>query len=356
MHIGGPTQTTQYKFYDGSKPDLYVNKLRAYSGSFTSIEIISGSQGSMSIKNDKGVVIFESKADAAGGGTTKIGTDLAHFFSNDNQRAMVFPAGIGSTARTQIEFNTCDIIANTSCSISGNLLVKGGTTWLKGSGTAAGTLDIFTTDENNVTNALYIKDADIRFKGVTSKMDQVTFDITANISTVSGGSTNYLGTHSISVAAGKLKIDGTNAPIELDSRLNGTLFLNLGKTILKTGSQSLYITGSTISGSELNLYFPDNKSKLNVYHITGSSGKYNKLTSTNIFGMITGSISGSKGNFTKISGSKGKITDTFTANSFNFNAITASSRITSSTVGSSSGKYAKIKIGNQTYKILLYEN
>ena len=91
-----------------------------------------------------------------------------------------------------------------------------------------------------------------------------------------------------------------------------------------------------------------------------SVGSYTRFNSKqvrgNFTGSFTGSFSGSKGNFTKISGSNGKITDTFTANSFNFNAITASSTITSSTVGSSSGKYAKIKIGNQTYKILLYEN
>lgn len=336
MHVGGKTKTTQYKFYDGSKPDLYVNKLRAYSGSFTSLEIISGSEGSMSIKNAKGQTIFESKADATGG-LTKIGDDLANFFSNDDQRALVFPGVVGK-ARTQIEFNACDIIANTSCSISGNLHVLGGTKWLKGAGDANGTLDIFTTDENNVVNALSITDANIKFKGVTAKMDEVVMEMTGNLTTISGGTTNYLGTHSINIGSGKVTIDGTNAPIDLTQRLSGELFLNLGKTLIKVGTQSLWITGSTISGSELNIYAPDFASKINTYHITGSSGKYNKLTATNIFGMVTGSISGSKGTF----------------NSFNFNAITASSRITSSTVGASSGKYAKIQIGNQTYKILLY--
>ena len=52
----------------------------------------------------------------------------------------------------------------------------------------------------------------------------------------------------------------------------------------------------------------------------------------------------------KITGSSGRI------ESLTVTSITGSSQITASSAGSSSGKYAKIKIGNQTFKILLYAN
>ena len=344
MHVGGKTKTTQYKFYDGSKPDLYVNKLRAYSGSFTSLEIISGSQGSMSIKNDKGNVIFSARQNGEKDEVTifdNIGKFLKEKDPVTGKDNTDFIFGIGGSGKNSVKFDYTDIVMGISSSISGNLAVKGGleigfplTGDLKGTGSVQ-----IGTKINGQIQGLVLDKVKFTVTDVSTNYKNVDAKIEASVSTITDGVTNYFGTHSIEIKnAALVKIDGTNAPINLRRQIDGTLLLEVGRNLIKVGTQSLWITGSTISGSELNLYFPDNESKLNVYHITGSSGKYNKLTATNIFGMVTGSISGSKGTF----------------NSFNFNAITASSRITSSTVGSSSGKYAKIQIGNQTYKILLY--
>ena len=347
MHVGGKTKTTQYKFYDGSKPDLYVNKLRAYSGSFTSLEIISGSEGSMSIKNDKGNVIFSARQNGTKDEVSifnNIGKFLKEKDPVTGKDNTDFIFGVAGSGKNSVKFDYTDVVMGMSSSISGNLAVKGG--WsvsitavdLLGKFYGTGSVQIGTTINGQV-QGLVLDKIKMSVTDVSSNYKNVDAKIEASVSTITDGTTNYFGTHSIEIKnAAVVKIDGTNAPINLRKQVDGSLFLELGRTLIKTGTQSLYITGSTISGSELNLYFPDNKSKLNVYHITGSSGKYNKLTATNIFGMVTGSISGSKGTF----------------NSFNFNAISASSIITSSTAGSSSGKFAKIKIGNQTYKILLY--
>jgi hypothetical protein len=371
MHIGGPTQTTQYKFYDGSKPDLYVNKLRAYSGSFTSVEIISGSQGSMSIKNNQGNNVFNARASDS---YIKMGEQFLDFLG-DNKKVIFGGAGTqGNAPRSTFVFNGTDTIYNNTisgaCTISGSIRVKGDTMYSLGAITGSGTGTIRILSGSNTMRYNNITMSFVRIK---KDYKEMVMNVTSSVYKVTGSRTELVGTHTLSLANGSLKIDGTNAPPIIFTKGGpnvARMLVEMSSNIIKFGTQSLYITGSTISGSELNLYFPDNKSKLNVYHITGSSGKYNTLTSTNIFGMLTGSISGSRANFTKISGSNVKITGKVTANaftgsikgglgtfdSFNFNAITASSIITSSTAGSSSSKYAKIKIGNQTYKILLYEN
>ena len=341
MHVGGKTNTTQYKFYDGSKPDLYVNKLRAYSGSFTSLEIISGSEGSMSIKDNTGKNVFSARASDS---YVKMGEQFLDFLG-DNKKVIFGGAGTqGNAPRSTFEFNGTDVIYNNTisgaCTISGSISVKGDTMlWLAAiTGSGVGTIKILSG-----SNTIRYNNVTMSFVRIKNDYKDLKINVTSSVYSVTGSITKLVGTHTLSLADGALKIDGTNSPPIIFTKGGpnvARMLVEMSSNIIKFGTQSLYITGSTISGSELNLYFPDNKSKLNVYHITGSSGKYNKLTATNIFGMVTGSISGSKGTF----------------NSFNFNAITASSRITSSTVGSSSGKYAKIQIGNQTYKILLYEN
>ena len=341
MHVGGKTNTTQYKFYDGSKPDLYVNKLRAYSGSFTSLEIISGSEGSMSIKDNTGKNVFSARASDS---YVKMGEQFLDFLG-DNKKVIFGGAGTqGNAPRSTFEFNGTDVIYNNTisgaCTISGSISVKGDTmVWLRAiTGSGVGTIKILSG-----SNTIRYNNVTMSFVRIKNDYKDLKINVTSSVYSVTGSITKLVGTHTLSLADGALKIDGTNSPPIIFTKGGpnvARMLVEMSSNIIKFGTQSLYITGSTISGSELNLYFPDNKSKLNVYHITGSSGKYNKLTATNIFGMVTGSISGSKGTF----------------NSFNFNAITASSRITSSTVGSSSGKYAKIQIGNQTYKILLYEN
>ena len=339
MHVGGKTKTTQYKFYDGSKPDLYVNKLRAYSGSFTSLEIISGSEGSMSIKDNTGKNVFSARASDS---YVKMGEQFLDFLG-DNKKVIFGGAGTqGNAPRSTFEFNGTDVIYNNTisgaCTISGSISVKGDTmVWLRAiTGSGVGTIKILSG-----SNTIRYNNVTMSFVRIKNDYKDLKINVTSSVYSVTGSITKLVGTHTLSLADGALKIDGTNSPPIIFTKGGpnvARMLVEMSSNIIKFGTQSLYITGSTISGSELNLYFPDNKSKLNVYHITGSSGKYNKLTATNIFGMVTGSISGSKGTF----------------NSFNFNAITASSRITSSTVGSSSGKYAKIQIGNQTYKILLY--
>ena len=341
MHVGGKTKTTQYKFYDGSKPDLYVNKLRAYSGSFTSLEIISGSEGSMSIKDNTGKNVFSARASDS---YVKMGEQFLDFLG-DNKKVIFGGAGTqGNAPRSTFEFNGTDVIYNNTisgaCTISGSISVKGDTmVWLRAiTGSGVGTIKILSG-----SNTIRYNNVTMSFVRIKNDYKDLKINVTSSVYSVTGSITKLVGTHSLSLADGALKIDGTNSPPIIFTKGGpnvARMLVEMSSNIIKFGTQSLYITGSTISGSELNLYFPDNKSKLNVYHITGSSGKYNKLTATNIFGMVTGSISGSKGTF----------------NSFNFNAISASSIITASTAGSSSGKFAKIKIGNQTYKILLYEN
>lgn len=73
----------------------------------------------------------------------------------------------------------------------------------------------------------------------------------------------------------------------------------------------------------------------------------NQITS-NVISSSNFNVSGGMLYTEKITGSAGKI------ESLIFTSITGSSQITASSAGASSGKYAKIKIGNQTFKILLY--
>jgi len=328
MHIGGPTQTTQYKFYDGSKPDLYVNKLRAYSGSFTSVEIISGSNASMSIKNDKGNVIFSSRQNGEKDEVSifdNIGKFLSEKDPATGKKNTDFIFGIEGSGKNSVKFDYTDIVMGVSSSISGNLAVVGG--WDFGfpptgkftGGT--GSVQIG-TKINGQIQGLVLDKVKFTLTDVSSNYKNIDGKIEASVYTITDGATNYFGTHSVEIKnAAVVKIDGTNAPINLRQQLNGTLLLELGKTLIKSGTQSLYLTGSLLSGSEFKIYAPDSKSSINICHITASN--------------INASSFG-------------------TFNKLGFTSITASANVTASSAGSSAGKYMKMKIGNQTFKVLLY--
>lgn len=328
MHIGGLTQTSQYNFYDGSKPDLYVNKLRAYSGSFTSIEIISGSEGSMSIRNDKGEVIFSARQSGAKDEVSifdNIGKFLKEKDPVTGKDNTDFIFGIAGSGKNTVKFDYTDIVMGAESTISGNLAVNGGY-WISpfgNTGDANGTGSIqIGTKINGMIQGLVLDKVRFTLKDITSEYKNIDGKIEASVYTITDGATNYFGTHSIEVKnAAVVKIDGTNAPINLRRQVDGTLFLELGKTLVKSGTQSLYLTGSLLSGSEFKIYAPDNKSSINICHITASN------ISASSFG---------------------------TFNKLGFTSITASANVTASSAGSSAGKYMKIKIGNETFKVLLY--
>ena len=330
MHIGGPTETSQYNFYDGSKPDLYVNKLRAYSGSFTSIEIISGSEGSMSIRNDKGEVIFSARQSGAKDEVSifdNIGKFLKEKDPVTGKDNTDFIFGVAGSGKNTVKFEYTDIVMGLSSSISGNLAVKGG--WVfklpastVGTFDATGSVQIGTKDSNGQIQGLILDKVKVTATDISTNYKNIDGKIEAAVYNVIDGATNYFGTHSIEVKnAAVVKIDGTNAPINLRRQVDGTLFLELGKTLVKSGTQSLYLTGSLLSGSEFKIYAPDNKSSINICHITASN------ISASSFG---------------------------TFNKLGFTSITASANVTASSAGSSAGKYMKIKIGNETFKVLLY--
>ena len=65
--IGGVPSTSQYKFGDNSLPDLYSNKIRGYSGSFTYLEIISGSAPRAILPVIENVTLISGKYDNLGG-------------------------------------------------------------------------------------------------------------------------------------------------------------------------------------------------------------------------------------------------------------------------------------------------
>ena len=91
-HIGGVPSTSQYKFGDNSLPDLYSNKIRGYSGSFTYLEIISGSSPRVKMPFIDTVTDISGKFDNIGGATQVI-----HFGSINGQPATQIEAddGIG---------------------------------------------------------------------------------------------------------------------------------------------------------------------------------------------------------------------------------------------------------------------
>lgn len=102
-----------------------------------------------------------------------------------------------------------------------------------------------------------------------------------------------------------------------------------------------------------------------IFYVDGIDISFNELNTGSLIRGV-----GPDGNKLKIV-SDNVTSNTFSSSNFNVsgglvdanvvdvtslivNAITASSGITASAAGASSGKYAKIKIGNQTYKLLLY--
>jgi len=99
----------------------------------------------------------------------------------------------------------------------------------------------------------------------------------------------------------------------------------------------------------------DKTGTVNANTLSGSNIKVTGTLTTNAVSAnsFTGSlkattVTASIGAFTTLSGGLVNVRSLFVG------ALTGSSGITASSAGTSSGKYAKIKIGNQTYKLLLY--
>ena len=321
MHVGGKTNTTQYKFYDGSKPDLYVNKLRAYSGSFTSVEIISGSNASMSIKNDKGKVIFESTVINNTASLTLIGNQLGIYASGDTFRPDWFSKNPFKSSRNLIIMSGSDFrMNNVTASLTGAFNFKGGANLLlkTGEGDFTGTLNI-NASSASVPFGLQISNTKIRIENITEESVQNRYTSSFDIKVIKAGEIKYENTHSINVGNGKVTIDGNTTTISADQSF-GQIFFDFAQSKLKFGTQSLYITGSLISGSKFRIFAPDSGSSANIFYVTASKGTFTQLSSSRML----------------------------------IRTLTASNIITASSAGISSGKYAKIKIGNQTYKLLLY--
>ena len=321
MHVGGKTKTTQYKFYDGSKPDLYVNKLRAYSGSFTSVEIISGSNASMSIKNSKGNVIFESTVINNTASLTLIGDQLGIYARGDKFSGDWFPKNPFKPSRNLIIMSGSDFrMNNVTASLTGAFNFKGGANLLlrTGEGDFTGTLNI-NASSASVPYGLQISNTKIRIENITEQSVNNRYTSSFDIKVIKAGETKYENTHSIKVGNGKVTIDGNTTTISADQSF-GQIFFDFAQSKLKFGTQSLYITGSLISGSKFRIFAPDSGSSANIFYVTASKGTFTQLSSSRML----------------------------------IRTLTASNIITASSAGISSGKYAKIKIGNQTYKLLLY--
>lgn len=322
MIVGGPVETNQYEFLDGSKPDLYTNKLRAHSASFTNLEIISGSDASVKIVNSKGAVIFETTAHGDNALTT-IGNQLGIYM-----QGQVGSFGVkdwfelGGLNKNTIIFSGSDIIYNNvTCSISGNVDFSGRAKFGGyGKGSLTSSVTIWGKDENGLLTGIQVTSASVKLNKVKADYKDCEITSTFPIYTIIGGTTNVT-QHSISVGNGKINVDGNTRTISTDQNF-GQMFFDFGKSLIKTGTRSLYITGSLISGSEFRIYSPDTGSSINIFNITASKGNFKHLTSSNML----------------------------------VNTFTASNSITASSAGVSSGKYLKVKIGNKTYKMLLYED
>ena len=153
-HIGGVPSTSQYKFGDNSLPDLYSNKIRGYSGSFTYLEIISGSAprakmpfidtvtdisgkfdniGNVSqnirFRNNGGQpVIYIEADDTIGGGAVNIGSPEINVgavnVSGPNSGRSPIEVDNGAISFNPTDPNDC-IDFNGCLNLSGNLFVKG---------------------------------------------------------------------------------------------------------------------------------------------------------------------------------------------------------------------------------------
>ena len=153
-HIGGVPSTSQYKFGDNSLPDLYSNKIRGYSGSFTYLEIISGSSprvkmpfidtvtdisgkfdniGNVSqnirFRNNGGQpVIYIEADDTIGGGAVNIGSPEINVgavnVSGPNSGRSPIEVDNGAISFNPTDPNDC-IDFNGCLNLSGNLFVKG---------------------------------------------------------------------------------------------------------------------------------------------------------------------------------------------------------------------------------------
>ena len=152
--IGGVPSTSQYKFGDNSLPDLYSNKIRGYSGSFTYLEIISGSAprakmpfidtvtdisgkfdniGNVSqnirFRNNGGQpVIYIDADDTIGGGAVNIGSPEINIGAVNDSGPNIGRSPI-EVDNGAISFNPTDpndcIDFNGCLNLSGNLFVKG---------------------------------------------------------------------------------------------------------------------------------------------------------------------------------------------------------------------------------------
>lgn len=322
MIVGGPVETDQYEFLDGSKPDLYTNKLRAHSASFTNLEIISGSDASIKIVNNKGAVIFQTTA-TGNNALTTIGDSLAVYMQGKvGSFGVTDWFELGEYNKNTIIFSGSDIIYNNcTCSISGNIDFSGRAKFGGyGKGSLTSSVTIWGKDKDGVLTGIQVTSASIKLNKVTADYKNCEINSTFPVYTIIGGSTNVT-QHSISVGSGKLNIDGDTRKISVDQNF-GQMFFDFGKSLIKTGTRSLYITGSLISGSKFRIHTPDTGSSINIFNVTASVGNFKQLTSSKML----------------------------------VNAFTASTSITASSAGASSGKYMKVKIGNKTYKMLLYED
>lgn len=479
MYVGGPITTHQYNFSDGTKPDLYVEKLRAHSASFTYMEAITGSNPIIKLPGTTSLIVGNPSTreiveynnptngaamtiypalkpnigipnqiyanfrvpDELGIGTNwnmglvghQIGSpknpewmvdgfgvsnekgqygtvgnwkitgtgplsggkaciDLAlgnvdysaviEAFSSVEQMASI-PASVKKYLSGSNKLST--EICVTSCSISADTKFQAGiqSTLLGGEIAKVDIVSNSTKADFCISGCLVIT-SDTRVKGLQdSTYRYSTCEDMDNETPISFGNTemksrrrkiladNTSSLFVITQEAYDLKRDQIELQITSSSddndyasaaaRLNYTLPLPTYQQVstdiynpsysmfpkdFKSDWETLSATDSIFvvnaidiqSGSLVRGIGPTgNQLTINANQITS-----NVISSSNF------NVSGGMLYTGKITGSAGKI------ESLIFTSITGSSQITASSAGASSGKYAKIKIGNQTFKILLY--
>jgi len=280
-HIGAPTATSNYTHSDGSKPNLYTNKLRALTASISYLEVISGSSPFAKIP--------------------VISVNTMVMNPSDNSK-IYYDGGmriVGPAHQTDPEVPDYK------------------------------EQNIFFTPNMNGESSIFIKNVgDPDVPGSPGNI-HVTGD---NV---------YLGKSSaIEIEGGKISLNPSGSDCV---SINGCLSVSGALSVngLKIGTNSLYLSSSNTESSIRGTNLTISASCLSSSRIYTNALSANSFTGS----LKATTVSGSSGTFTtlsgtKISGSNIKVTGTLTTNALSANSFTGSLKAT--TVSGSSGKFGKL--------------